>query len=149
MMIRFWTIRPLDQEDGALEDEGDAHRRDQRSQARRVSQPPVRDSLDDDAEEPVQAHRHEEDQDEAWNQPERRRPLEMKQADQRQANQAAHGVDVPVGEVDQFDDAVDESVAQGDERIDRTGGETKGQLIDEEPHPFSRPAAAAFRLPTV
>jgi hypothetical protein len=44
----------------------------------------------------------------------------------------AHHEDLAMGEIDQFDDAVDKRIAERDERDQRAGSEADDQKLEEE-----------------
>ena len=120
------------------EEEGHAERADQRRDARRVTERPVGEALDRDAEHGAARHRGERDQHEQ--QPERDdgvgRPAE--QLERAEADERADGEDVAVGEVEELEDPVDERVAERDERVHAAERETVERQLDERVHAGAR-----------
>ena len=103
------------------EDERDADRRDQRHEARGAPKRPVRDPLDRRVEQGAADHGQQERHEDRRNEGAERRVLlqaEHAQRDRRRDHPADHE-HVAVGEVDQLEDAVDERVAERDERVER------------------------------
>ena len=56
-----------------------------------------------------------------------------------QGRERAEHVDFAMGEVDQLDDAVDERIAQGDERVDAASGQAAEKELDEKLDVHLRP----------
>ena len=128
-------LRAEQQQRRVLQEERDADRGDQRRDPRRVTQRPVGEALDRDAEPAapspaastnmitsssgtgiVSADRPAE-------------PLDHEVADVRPDH-----VQVAVREVEQLQHAVDHRVAQRDQRVERAGGDAVDQLLEEERH---------------
>ena len=128
-----------------FEEEGDPDRGDQRRQPRSVAQPAVGDPLDDHTREPGEGHGDGEDDEQGEDQAagagagevidvEAEEPLEEALLHARDARQehrveGAQGEDVTMGEVDQLDDAVDQGVAHGDERVDGAQDQAAPHLV--------------------
>ena len=60
-----------------------------------------------------------------------REVVESEKSHQRQRHETAEHEEVAVGEVDEFDNAVDHRVAQGDEGDDHPVGQSDDQLLQE------------------
>ena len=129
----------LPDEPDVLEDEREPDRRDERHEPRLVTERLVADALDRNVDDHAEEHREEETREDrvdllSRRRVGRRRCPEWDREDERRGEEGdleGPGVDdpvrlerpehevVPVGEVDQLDDSVDERVAQRDERVDR------------------------------
>ncbi len=102
-----------------LQDEGEADRGDEGGELGRVAQRPVADPLDHHVERSAGDHADEQDQHEPEDRARGARgDGQADRADHRVRHEAADHEQVAVGEVDQLDDAVDERVADGDQRPD-------------------------------
>ena len=101
------------------EEERDAERADQRGDPRRVAQRPVGEALDHDAEHRAACHRGERDDERAAAQIGTTGSVEPPSSWSipKPMNEPDHD-DVAVGEVEELEDAVDERVAERDQRVD-------------------------------
>ena len=116
-----------------LDDEGHADRGDQDRQTRCRAQPAVGEELDRRIDQRPEDRRDHERREEPSDDDERGRLLvEMEDAhDPGAREEPAQREDVAVGEVDQLQDAVDERVAESDERVDRARRQTDQEDVEE------------------
>ena len=130
--VEALVVGPEHEQGRVLEEEGDAERRDQRRDPRRLAQPAVGEALDHDAEQAAAEHRRDEHQgeQEADRDRDRRRPAEHGQ--HAEADERADHEDVAVGEVQQLEDPVHHRVAEGDQRVDAAVRDPGHELGDEE-----------------
>ncbi len=68
------------------------------------------------------------------------RPAARDRCDEEEGHEGPEHEHLAVGEVDQLDDAVDEGIAQGDEREDHPVGETDDQGLDYLVHAVDVPS---------
>ena len=126
--------RPLPDQRDVLEDERHADRRDQRHESGARRERLIGDALDGRVEEPAADHRNDQRRrgSPATSVAERgvRAEVEDVERDRRRDHPADHE-HVAVGEVDQLEDAVDERVAESDERVERAAREPDERELDE------------------
>ena len=128
---RLLVAAPPQQAD-VLQDEREPDRRDQRRELGRVAQRPVGDPLDEHVQRAGHGHGEQQRDEQAAGEAERRRgQAEPERAPQADGGEGADHEDVAVREVDQLDDAVDERVADRDQRPDRAVGQPLGEVEAE------------------
>ena len=123
---------PEDEAD-VLEEKGHPHRGDQRGDPGRIAQRPVGDELDSRVEGRPEEHRDGERGDDPEHDHARRvRDGEVEDGDDHRAgDQAAEREHVPVREVDQLQDSVDERVAERDQAVDGAVRDPDQQHVQE------------------
>jgi len=116
-----------------LQQDGDADRRDQRCQPRRIAQAAVGDAFDQD----IHQHGHRNRPDDGDRQLHSARQAGEAAVQQAQDGQADHGADhqhVAVGEINQVEHAVHHGVAEGHQRIHAAQHQSIEDLLDESFH---------------
>ena len=114
-----------------LEQQRHPERGDQDRQQRLLEQRPVGEGQDADIDRARDQHREQHRERDR----ERDRDLVQAEGDQdRPAREGAHHGQVAVGEVDQADDAVDDRVAEGHQRVEGARGEAVDRVLDEVVH---------------
>ena len=115
-----------------LEEERDAEGGDERRDARRVAQPPVREALDHDAEQRTPSIAGERQSDEQREIDDRRLGVPPSRCMTPKPMNAPHHVDVAVREVQELEDPVHHRVAERDQRVERSRASARRLSSDEK-----------------